>query len=107
KIRESLEQHPDIEELVISFHEIPLRRVLDKKDIYLLHCLETYELLVEKLNLSLPVTMTFQSRFGSEVWLGPYTDETVANKVKAGVKKIGVYCPSFVVDCFETTDEIG
>lgn len=107
KIEESLRVHPDMQEIVISFHGIPLRRVLKKKDIYLLHCLETYELIKERLKVSIPVSMTFQSRFGQEVWLGPYTDETVVKKVKSGVKKIGVYCPSFVVDCLETTDEIG
>jgi ferrochelatase len=107
KVKESLTAHPDIQELVISFHGIPLRRVIKKKDIYLLHCLETFELIKERLNLSIPVSMTFQSRFGSEVWLGPYTDKTVVEKVEGGVKKIGVYCPSFVVDCLETTDEIG
>ena len=107
KIRESLSAHPDINEIVISFHGIPLRRVLEKKDLYLLHCLETYELIKEKLNPAIPISMTFQSRFGSEVWLGPYTDKTVVEKVENGVKKIAVYCPSFVVDCLETTDEIG
>jgi ferrochelatase len=107
KIQESLAAHPDMQELVISFHGIPLRRVLKKKDVYLLHCLETYELIKEQLKLSIPVSMTFQSRFGQEVWLGPYTDKTVVEKVEHGVKKIGVYCPSFVVDCLETTDEIG
>jgi ferrochelatase len=107
KIREQLKQHPDIQELVISFHGIPLRRVLEKKDIYLLHCLETFELIKRQLATSLPISMTFQSRFGSEVWLGPYTDATVEDKIRQGVKKIGVYCPSFVVDCLETTDEIG
>ncbi len=107
KIRESLESHPDIEEIVISFHGIPLRRVIDKKDLYLLHCLETFELIKESFNSKIPISMTFQSRFGSEVWLGPYTDETVVKKIEMGVKKIGVYCPSFVVDCLETTDEIG
>lgn len=107
KIRESLEAHPDMEELVISFHGIPLRRVIEKKDIYLLHCLETFELIKEKLNASIPISMTFQSRFGREVWLGPYTDETVIKKIESGVRKVGVYCPSFVVDCLETTDEIG
>ena len=107
KIKESLDAQPDIQELVISFHGIPLRRVLDKKDIYLLHCLETYELIKRELNPAIPISMTFQSRFGSEVWLGPYTDGTVVKKIKDGVKKIGVYCPSFVVDCLETTDEIG
>lgn len=107
KIREELSVNPDMEEIVISFHGIPLRRVLEKKDIYLLHCLETFELIKEKLKTQIPVTMTFQSRFGQEVWLGPYTDETVEAKIMSGVKKIGVYCPSFVVDCLETTDEIG
>jgi len=107
KIREQLAKHPDMQELVISFHGIPLRRVLDKKDLYLYHCLETYELIKEQLKLQIPMSMTFQSRFGSEVWLGPYTDKTVEKKVESGVKKIGVYCPSFVVDCLETTDEIG
>jgi ferrochelatase len=107
KILETLALHPGIEELVISFHGIPLRRVLEKKDLYFLHCLETFDLIKSQLSLSIPVSMTFQSRFGSEVWLGPYTDETVVKKVESGVKKIAVYCPSFVVDCLETTDEIG
>ncbi len=107
KIRETLAQHSDIDELVISFHGIPLRRVLEKKDLYLLHCLETYELLKLNLDPKIPISMTFQSRFGSEVWLGPYTDKTVIKKAEDGVKKIAVYCPSFVVDCLETTDEMG
>lgn len=107
KIEEVLKVHPDMDELVISFHGIPLRRVLQKKDIYLQHCLETFDLIVSRLKTNIPVSMTFQSRFGREVWLGPYTDETVVKKVKGGSKKIGVYCPSFVVDCLETTDEIG
>jgi ferrochelatase len=107
KINEALTVNPDMGELVISFHGIPLRRVLEKKDLYLLHCLETFELIKSHLHSSLPISMTFQSRFGSEVWLGPYTDQTVLKKVENGPKKIGVYCPSFVVDCLETTDEIG
>jgi len=107
KLKEGLLAHPDIEEFVISFHGIPLRRVLEKHDIYLLHCLETFELIKEKLQSPIPISVTFQSRFGSEVWLGPYTDKVVTSKIEKGVKKIGVYCPSFVVDCLETTDEIG
>jgi ferrochelatase len=107
KIQETLSSNSGVEELVISFHGIPLRRVLEKKDLYLLHCLETFELIKSGLHLSIPVSMTFQSRFGSEVWLGPYTDGTVTKKIENGVKKIAVYCPSFVVDCLETTDEIG
>lgn len=107
RIKKSLEENPGVEEIVISFHGIPLRRVIEKKDVYLLHCLETYELIKKELNSNLPMRMTFQSRFGSEIWLGPYTDEIVTGRIEAGVKKIAVYCPSFVVDCLETTDEIG
>ncbi len=107
KINESLKQHPDIDQLVISFHGIPLRRVLQKKDQYYQHCVETYELIRERLETEVDISMNFQSRFGSEVWLGPYTDATVLRMVKDGKKKIAVYCPSFVVDCLETTDEIG
>lgn len=107
KIHESFKAHPGIDQLVISFHGIPLRRVLQKKDQYYQHCLETYELIRERLGIDIDIKMTFQSRFGSEVWLGPYTDATVEKMVKEGKKKIAVYCPSFVVDCLETTDEIG
>lgn len=107
KINESFKANPDIDQLVISFHGIPLRRVLQKKDLYYQHCVETYELIRERLSIDVPIAMTFQSRFGSEIWLGPYTDKTVEKMVKNGKKKIAVYCPSFVVDCLETTDEIG
>ncbi len=107
RIRESLTSaRPDV--LVISFHGIPLRRVLDKKDPYFRHCLETFRLIERGLGkLDVPVKMTFQSRFGTEVWLGPYTDATVEQLVEDGHKHVAVYCPSFVVDCLETTDEIG
>jgi ferrochelatase len=106
-IQESLKNNrPDI--LVISFHGIPLRRVLDKHDLYFRHCLETYKLIERGLGkIDFPMQMTFQSRFGSEIWLGPYTDETVEKWVESGKKHVAVYCPSFVVDCLETTDEIG
>jgi len=107
KIHESLQNNkPDV--LVISFHGIPLRRVLDKHDLYYRHCMETFKLIEKGLGPQpFPLQMTFQSRFGSEIWLGPYTDETVEKLVESGKKHVAVYCPSFVVDCLETTDEIG
>ncbi len=107
QIEKYLANHADIEVLYISFHGIPLRRVVSKKDIYLLHCMETFELIKERLKTTIPVKICFQSRFGSEVWLGPYTDASVTGEIKNGIKKLAVYCPSFVVDCLETTDEIG
>ena len=107
RIRETLAmQTPDV--LVISFHGIPLRRVLDKQDLYFRHCVETFKLIERGLGPQpFPLKMTFQSRFGSEIWLGPYTDETVEKLVQEGKKKVAIYCPSFVADCLETTDEIG
>ncbi len=98
-----------VDDLVISFHGIPLRRVLSKNDPYFKHCYETFELLKERINKidTQKIHLTFQSRFGSEQWLGPYTDEYSVNLVENGSKKIAVYCPSFVADCLETVDEIG
>ena len=51
--------------------------------------------------------MTFQSRFGSEEWITPYTEEVVERLISEGKKELVVYAPSFVVDCLETTDELG
>lgn len=99
----------NIDELVISFHGIPKRRVVHKKDPYYQHCFETYELLKEGVQGidKEKIHMTFQSRFGSEEWLTPYTDDYVVNLAKDGKKNIAVYCPAFVADCLETVDEIG
>lgn len=107
KIQETIEnKHP--EHLVISFHGIPLRRVLQKKDEYYLHCFETYELIKQNLDLkNTKIHLTFQSRFGSEQWLGPATDEYAVDLANNGAKSIATYSPSFVVDCLETTDELG
>ena len=95
--------------LIISFHGIPKRRVIYKNDIYMRHCFETYLLIKQKItNISEDkVIITFQSRFGSEEWLTPYTEDVVATEIEKGNKNIAVYCPSFVADCLETTDEIG
>ena len=51
--------------------------------------------------------MTFQSRFGREEWITPYTDDVVKGLIDEGHKEIMVYAPSFVADCLETTDELG
>ncbi len=99
----------NVDELVISFHGIPKRRVIYKRDPYFQHCFETFKLITDRVT-SIPrerIHMTFQSRFGSEEWLTPYTDSYVENLVEGGRKNIAVYCPSFVADCLETIDEIG
>ncbi|MEX1098878.1 MAG: ferrochelatase, partial [Bacteriovoracaceae bacterium] len=95
--------------LLISFHGIPKRRVLVKNDAYYQHCFETYHLMTTRVKGVAPenMRMSFQSRFGSEEWLTPYTEDVVEELIAQGKKKIAVYCPSFVADCLETIDEIG
>ena len=52
-------------------------------------------------------SVSFQSRLGRTPWLGPYTDQVVVDLAKKGVRRLAVYCPSFVADCLETLEEIG
>lgn len=114
-IREKLDEFQgsgEVDALVISFHGIPKRRVIEKEDPYYLHCYETFLLISRKLKEENcfdvdKMHITFQSRFGSEEWLTPYTDDYVEQLVESGKKRVAVYCPSFVADCLETIDEIG
>lgn len=98
-----------IDRLLLTFHGIQKRRVIQKEDAYYLHCYETFFLLRARLkNIDHDkVMVTFQSRFGSEEWLTPYTEETVVKLVKGSDKNLAVYSPSFVADCLETLDELG
>lgn len=94
------------EKLVMSFHGIP-RRYFDGGDPYHCHCHKTARLLAEKLGISEDLYMvTFQSLFGKEEWIRPYTDETMEALAKSGVKKLDVICPGFAADCLETLEEI-
>jgi len=108
----SLQQHLaalDFEpELVIaSYHGLP-KVNLEKGDPYHCHCLKTTRLLRERLGWdATKLISTFQSRFGAQEWLQPYTDKTVEKLAKDGVKRIAIVNPGFSVDCIETLDEIG
>ncbi len=95
--------------LIISFHGIPLRRYLQKKDIYYRHCYETFSLIYDQVDFDKEkIHFCFQSRFGSEQWLGPDSEEFAIEMCKnSQAKSFAVYCPSFTADCLETTDEIG
>ena len=112
QIRETFDKNP-FDTLVLSFHGLPKRRILFKDDPYYLHCYETFELIKRQLVegdskfKDMKIQIAFQSRFGSEEWLTPDTVDVAIDEVKDGRKKVGVYCPSFVVDCLETIDEIG
>lgn len=74
---------------------------------YRKQCYETSYLLAKNLNLeSSSYTVSFQSRLGSKPWIKPYTDEVLEKLYKDGVRRLAVTCPSFVVDCLETLEEI-
>ncbi len=106
-IRELWEKEGEPEMLVTSYHGIPKRYFLNG-DPYHCQCHKTTRLLAEELGL--PETrylVTFQSLFGREEWLQPYTDVTLEAMAKSGIKNVDVICPGFSVDCLETIDEIG
>ncbi|MBE2898136.1 ferrochelatase [Pasteurellaceae bacterium 20609_3] len=93
--------------LIFSFHGIP-QRYADEGDVYPQHCQQTAKAVATALGLSdSRWRMTFQSRFGKEPWLQPYTDVTLEELAKAGKhKRIAIACPGFSVDCLETLEEI-
>ena len=92
--------------LVVSFHGLP-SRYLTEGDPYHCHCQKTSRLLKEKLGWTQEqIVTTFQSRFGSEEWLQPYTVDEVARLAREGRKEIAVIAPGFSADCIETLEEI-
>ena len=99
-----LEKKPDI--LVCSYHGVP-RRYLMEGDPYHCQCQKTTRLLKERLGWAdTEIKTTFQSKFGPEEWLQPYTVEEVARLAQAGKKNIAVIAPAFSADCIETLEEI-
>ncbi len=102
----SFKQHGEPDVLVLSYHGIP-QRYADEGDDYPQRCRATTREVVAALGLPPEkVMMTFQSRFGREPWLTPYTDETMKMLGEKGVKHIQVMCPGFAADCLETLEEI-
>ena len=94
------------EMLVASFHGIP-ESYFKQGDPYHCHCQKTGRLLRERLGLPKEKFMvTFQSRFGPEEWLQPYTDKTMEKLGDQGIKRVAVMNPGFVSDCLETLEEI-
>ncbi len=92
---------------VISFHGIPIS-YCKEGDYYATHVKRTTAALVKMLNWPRQMwTQTFQSLFGREEWLKPYTEEKLKQLAKEGKKRVFVVTPGFTVDCLETIDEIG
>ena len=106
-VRTAVAEHGKPDALVISFHGIPKRYHMSG-DPYHCHCMKTARLLREELGWDKETFhATFQSRFGSEPWLMPYTDEAVTEMAEDGHKHVMVLAPGFVADCLETLDELG
>ncbi len=100
----ALDHRPDV--LVASYHGMP-KRYLTDGDPYHCQCQKTSRLLRERLGWEKgTIDTTFQSVFGPEEWLKPYTVEHVAELAKQGKKRIAVMAPAFSADCIETLEEI-
>lgn len=94
------------EKIVATFHGMP-QKYLEAGDPYHCQCQKTSRLLREKLGIDQDRWLTtFQSRFGNDPWLQPYTDETVMALAKSGVKKLVLVAPGFSADCLETLEEL-
>jgi ferrochelatase len=99
-----LDRRPDA--LVTSYHGLPFR-YLKEGDPYHCLCAKTTRLLRQRLGFAPEeVVLTFQSRFGPEEWLKPYTVEKVADLAKEGSRRIAIMAPAFSADCVETLEEI-
>ena len=93
---------PDL--IIASYHGIP-QKYFDKGDPYQCYCQKTTRLMNEKFQ-EISIETTFQSRFGPDKWLTPYTDKTLESLPKKGKKNILMICPGFSSDCVETLEEI-
>src|SRR5664279_519301 len=100
----SLPFKPEI--IVASFHGMP-QKYIDKGDPYEAQCVATTDALRKRMGLDASkLLLTFQSRFGFDAWLQPYTDKTIEQLAKDGLRRIAVVMPGFSADCLETLEEI-
>lgn len=105
-IRAHWAEHGRGERLLLSFHGIP-RRLVDGGDPYADQCEASACAIAAALGISRDeLLLTFQSRFGRERWLEPYTQPTLEALAREGVRRVDVACPGFAVDCLETLEEI-
>ncbi len=94
------------DKLLFSFHGLP-QRYVDEGDEYARQCEVTAQAVADELGLTPEQwQLSYQSRFGREEWLKPYTDQTLTAWPAQGVRKIAVVCPGFAADCLETLEEI-
>ena len=106
RVRSHWQTHGRGERLLLSFHGVP-ERSLHLGDPYHCECHVTARLLAERLGLGKgELLVTFQSRFGKAKWLTPYTEPSLIELARQGVKRVDVMCPGFTADCLETLEEI-
>ena len=99
---QSINWKPEL--IIASYHGIP-KKYFEKGDPYHCYCHKTTRLIKEKFS-EIEIQTSFQSRFGPQEWLTPYTDKTLENLPGMGVKNLLVICPGFASDCVETLEEI-
>ena len=105
-IRTHWDAHGRGDRLLLSFHGIP-QRLVDAGDPYAAQCEASTVAIAEALGIPRSgILLTFQSRFGRERWLQPYTQQTLEALGAEGVRTVDVACPGFAVDCLETLEEI-
>lgn len=105
KIRGHWQAHGRGEKLLLSYHGLP-KRFAQRGDPYPEQCRISSERIARRLGLEPDRwLMTFQSRFGPQAWLTPYTDKTLETLAREGVRSVDLACPGFAVDCLETLEE--
>jgi ferrochelatase len=103
-VREHWQGQPN--HLLMSFHGLPQDNI-DRGDPYQRQCQQTAELLAQELGLNQAGwSISYQSRFGKQTWIQPYTSDQLKKLVNRGVNAVDVICPGFASDCLETLDEI-
>ena len=107
-LAESIREHWQQEQrhLLMSFHGLPQANV-DRGDPYQQQCEKTARLLAAKLELgNADWSIGYQSRFGKQTWIQPYTSDVLHRLIERDVRSVDVICPGFSADCLETLDEI-
>jgi len=105
-IREFREREGAAQKLLFSFHGIP-QDYYKAGDPYPDQCQATVQGVIERLGLTKEQwQISYQSRFGAQEWMRPYTNETLKTWGGEGVESVQVVCPAFSADCLETLEEV-